>query len=115
MKSSVISDRVRVSLAPTDFSPPGSWPHTRGTYLRNACRALCLTGPRFARPHLLFFLLLLPLLRRLSAPAPRLGRLLLAGTFGQVLKVKHVINGAVFALKVIRNRRAFRRQAQTEV
>jgi dual specificity protein kinase YAK1 len=40
---------------------------------------------------------------------------LLAGTFGQVLKVKQVTNGAVFALKVIRNRRAFRRQAQTEV
>ena len=40
---------------------------------------------------------------------------MLAGTFGQVLKVKQVTNGAVFALKVIRNRRAFRRQAQTEV
>ncbi len=40
---------------------------------------------------------------------------LCAGTFGQVLKVRNAANGAVFALKVIRNRRAFRRQAQTEV
>ena len=36
------------------------------------------------------------------------------GTFGQVLKVR-TAEGAVFALKVIRNRSAFRRQAETEV
>lgn len=36
------------------------------------------------------------------------------GTFGQVLKVRTDEN-TVFALKVIRNRSAFRRQAETEV
>lgn len=38
-----------------------------------------------------------------------------AGTFGQVLKVRSTSSGHVFALKVIRNRHAFRRQAQTEI
>ena len=36
------------------------------------------------------------------------------GTFGQVLKVRTEEN-SVFALKVIRNRTAFRRQAETEI
>ena len=36
------------------------------------------------------------------------------GTFGQVLKVRTEDN-QVFALKIIRNRQAFRRQAETEV
>lgn len=38
----------------------------------------------------------------------------IVGTFGQVLKVRNADN-TVFALKVIRNRHAFRRQAQTEI
>ena len=36
------------------------------------------------------------------------------GTFGQVLRVRSETN-VVYALKVIRNRQAFRRQAETEV
>jgi hypothetical protein len=36
------------------------------------------------------------------------------GTFGQVLKVRTEDN-VVFALKIIRNRQAFRRQAETEL
>jgi len=38
-----------------------------------------------------------------------------SGTFGQVLKVRNVVNDNVSALKIIRNRNAFCRQAQTEI
>jgi len=37
------------------------------------------------------------------------------GTFGQVFKVRSLVSGDIFALKVIRSRQALRKQAETEV